>query len=270
MDIFRVFDSLNDLANMKAAMEAVQSTHAICEAAICYTGDILDPARTSIRSSTTSRSRRSFRRWARTFSPSKTWLAFAARTPAQALVKALKDELRIPVHFHTHDTSGINAGSVLRASDAGVDVVDLAIASMSGSTSQPNLNSIVAACSARRAIPASTSIRSTSSATTGSMSALSTPLRHGAEIRQRRGLSARDARRPIHEPQGAGRLDGPRRALAGDRALYAEVNQLFGDIVKVTPISKVVGDMALFLFTRGIKPADVVNLDPAAWAIPRV
>ncbi len=139
MDIFRVFDSLNDLKNMRAAMEAVQETHAICEGAVCYTGDILDPSRTKYSLKYYVSLARELEKMGAHFLAIKDMAGLCRPFAASALVKALKEAIGIPVHFHTHDTSGINAGSILRASDAGVDVVDLAIASMSGSTSQPNL-----------------------------------------------------------------------------------------------------------------------------------
>ena len=138
---------------------------------------------------------------------------------AEKLVKALREEVGIPIHFHTHDTSGINAASILKAADAGVDVADGAIASMSGTTSQPNLNSIVAA------------LAHTQRDTGLDLDALNqcadywevvreyyAPFDTGPEVRHGRSLPARDARRAVHQSQGAGRIDGPGRALARDRA----------------------------------------------------
>jgi pyruvate carboxylase len=145
MDIFRVFDSLNDLSNMKAAMEAVQSTHGICEAALCYTGDILDPKRCKYSLKYYVGLAKELEKMGAHFLAIKDMAGLCRPYAASALVKALKDSISIPIHFHTHDTSGVAAASVLRAADAGVDVVDLALASMSGSTAQPNLNSTVAA-----------------------------------------------------------------------------------------------------------------------------
>ncbi|MBV9885962.1 MAG: pyruvate carboxylase, partial [Acidobacteria bacterium] len=145
MDIFRIFDSLNYLPNLRVAMDAVQETHAVCEAALCYSGDILDARRDKFTLKYYVKMARELERMGAHTLAIKDMAGLCRPYAAQALVKALKDEIGIPVHFHTHDTSGINAGSIVRASDAGVDVVDLAIASMSGSTSQPNLNSIVAA-----------------------------------------------------------------------------------------------------------------------------
>jgi pyruvate carboxylase len=263
MDIFRVFDSLNDLANMKAAMEAVQNTHAICEAAICYTGDILDPARTKYSLKYYVKLARELEKMGAHFLAIKDMAGLCRPYAAQALVKALKDELGVPVHFHTHDTSGINAGSILRASDAGVDVVDLAIASMSGSTSQPNLNSIVAA------------LQHTPRDTGLDLDTLNEFSDYWEQVRNfyapfDTAPKSGSAEVYLHEMPGGQYTNLKEQAAAmglGARwpeiaRTYREVNDLFGDIVKVTPSSKVVGDMALFLFTRGIKPADVVNLPP--------
>jgi pyruvate carboxylase len=182
---------------------------------------------------------------------------------ASALVKALKDAIAIPVHFHTHDTSGINAGSILRAADAGCDVVDLAIASMSGSTSQPNLNSIVAA------------LQHTPRDTGLDLGTLNEFSDYWEQVRTfyapfDTAPKAGSAEVYLHEMPGGQYTNLKEQAAAmglGARwpeiaRTYREVNDLFGDIVKVTPSSKVVGDMALFLFTKGIKPADVVNLPP--------
>jgi len=263
MDIFRVFDSLNDLRNMKAAMEAVQGTHGICEAAICYTGDILDPTRTKYSLKYYVSLAKELEKMGAHFLAIKDMAGLCRPYAAQTLVKALKDELGIPVHFHTHDTSGINAGSILRASDAGVDVVDLAIASMSGSTSQPNLNSIVAA------------LQHTPRETGLDLDTLNQFSDYWEQVRNfyapfDTAPKAGSAEVYLHEMPGGQYTNLKEQAAAmglGTRwpeiaRTYREVNDLFGDIVKVTPSSKVVGDMALFLFTRGIKPADVVNLPP--------
>jgi len=263
IDIFRIFDSLNYLPNLKNAMEAVQETHGICEAAICYTGDILDPKRTKYSLKYYVRMAKELERMGAHFLAIKDMAGLCRPYAAFALVKALKDEINIPIHFHTHDTSGVNAASILRASDAGVDVVDLAVSSMSGSTSQPNLNSIVAA------------LQHTPRDTKLDLDALNEFSDYWEQTRlfyepfdtaPRSG----SAEVYLHEMPGGQFTNLKEQAAAmgiGHRwpeiaRCYAEVNQLFGDIVKVTPSSKVVGDMALFLFTRGIKPADVVNLEP--------
>ena len=145
IDLFRVFDSLNYVPNMRVALDAVLSTGALCEAAICYTGDLLDPQRDKYSLRYYVRLARELEKLGVHLLAIKDMAGLCRPYAAAKLVRALKDEIAIPVHFHTHDTSGIAAASVLAASDARVDIVDLALASMAGSTSQPNLNSVVAA-----------------------------------------------------------------------------------------------------------------------------
>src|SRR5260370_482285 len=145
IDIFRIFDSLNWLPNMKIAMEGVLKTGKICEAAICYTGDILDPKRDKYPLNYYVQKAKELDRMGAHFIGIKDMAGICKPYAAEKLVKALRDEVGLPIHFHTHDTSGVNAASILKASDAGVDVADAATASMSGTTSQPNLNSVVAA-----------------------------------------------------------------------------------------------------------------------------
>ncbi len=263
IDIFRIFDSLNYTPNLKVAMEAVQETHAICEAAICYTGDILDPARSKYSLKYYVEMARELERMGAHILAIKDMAGLCRPYAAHALVKALKEEVGLPIHFHTHDTSGVNAASILQASDAGVDIVDLAIASMSGSTSQPNLNSVVAA------------LQHTERDTCLNLEALNEFSDYWEQVREfykpfDTSPKSGSAEVYLHEMPGGQFTNLKEQATSmglGHRwpeiaRCYAEVNQLFGDIVKVTPSSKVVGDMALFLFTRGIKPADVVNLPP--------
>ena len=145
VDIFRVFDALNYVPNLRAAMKAVRGAGAVCEAAICYTGDVLDPKRDKYSLKYYVGLARELERMGAHFLAIKDMAGLCRPAAAAKLVRALKDTVGIPIHFHTHDTSGVASASVLAASEAGVDIVDLAIASMSGSTSQPNLNSVVAA-----------------------------------------------------------------------------------------------------------------------------
>ena len=269
MDIFRIFDSLNYLPNLRVAMEAVQGTHAVCEAALCYTGDILDPRRDKYSLSYYVKMARELEKMGAHVIAIKDMAGLCRPAAAHKLVKTLKDEVGLPVHFHTHDTSGINAASVLRAADAGVDVVDLAIASMSGSTSQPNLNSVVAAL---RGLPRDTGL---------DLDALNEFSDYWEAVRAvyapfDTAPKAGSAEVYLHEMPGGQYTNLKEQSASLGIAhrwpeiarTYAEVNQLFGDIVKVTPSSKVVGDMALFLFSRGIRPADVVNLPPGETPFP--
>ena len=146
IDLFRIFDSLNSAANMQLAIESVRTdTSAVCEAAICYTGDILDPTRTKYSLKYYVKLAKELVEMGTHVLGIKDMAGLCKPYAAHALVKALREEVGVPIHFHTHDTSGINAASVLRAADAGVDIVDAAMASMSGMTSQPCLNSIAAA-----------------------------------------------------------------------------------------------------------------------------
>ena len=146
IDLFRIFDSLNSTDNMRLAIEAVrEDTPALCEAAICYTGDILDPARSKYSLDYYVRMAKRLVKMGTHILAIKDMAGLCKPYAAHALVKALRDEVDVPIDFHTHDTSGISAASVLRAADAGVDIADAAMASMSGMTSQPCLNSIVAA-----------------------------------------------------------------------------------------------------------------------------
>ena len=131
---------------MRVPIEAVrEDTHALCEAAICYTGDILDPARTKYSLHYYVRLAKELVAMGTHVLAIKDMAGLCKPYAAFALVKALREEVGVPIHFHTHDTSGISAASVLRAADAGVDIADAAIASMSGMTSQPCLNSLVKA-----------------------------------------------------------------------------------------------------------------------------
>lgn len=269
MDIFRIFDSLNYLPNLRVAMEAVRDTHAICEAAICYTGDILDQRRDKYSLKYYLRLARELQKMGAHFLAIKDMAGLCRPFAARRLVRALKEEVGLPIHFHTHDTSGIAAASVLQASEAGADVVDLAIAAMSGSTSQPNLNSVVAA------------LQNTPRDTHLDLIALNEFSDYWERVRE---LYAPFDVAPktgsadvyLHEMPGGQYTNLREQAASMGVAhrwpeiarLYAEVNLLFGDIVKVTPSSKVVGDMALFLFSRGIRPEDVVNLEPGSMPFP--
>jgi pyruvate carboxylase len=269
MDIFRIFDSLNYLPNLRVAMETVQDTHAVCEAAICYSGDILDERRDKFTLKYYVKMAKEVERMGAHVLAIKDMAGLCRPHAAHKLVKTLKEEIGLPVHFHTHDTSGVNAASVLRAAEAGVDIVDLATASMSGSTAQPNLNSVVAA------------LQHTPRDTGLDLAALDQFSDYWEQVRTfyapfDTAPKTGSAEVYLHEMPGGQYTNLKEQAASMGVAhrwpeiarTYAEVNRLFGDIIKVTPSSKVVGDMALFLFSRGIKPADVVNLPPGETPFP--
>ncbi|HEX8323185.1 MAG TPA: pyruvate carboxylase [Tepidisphaeraceae bacterium] len=263
MDVFRIFDSLNVPENMAVAMEAVRSdTEALCEGTLCYTGDILNPARTKYQLNYYVDLAKQLVKQGAHLLCIKDMAGLCKPYAAHALVKALKSEVGVPIHFHTHDTSGINAGSILRAADAGVDIADAALSALSGLTSQPNLNSIVAA------------LQHTPRDTKLDLEALDDASNYWEQVRRQYYPFEEDIKHPtaevyLHEMPGGQYTNLKQQAASlglADRwkdiaRMYAEVNQLFGDIVKVTPSSKVVGDMALFMVTNHLTPLDV--LDPS-------
>jgi pyruvate carboxylase len=261
IDVFRIFDSLNWIENMKVAMETVrEQTSAICEAAICYTGDILNPARTKYSLKYYVKMAKELVKLGTHVLGIKDMAGLLRPYAAFALVKALRDEIDIPIHLHTHDTSGINASTILRANDAGVDIADAALASMSGMTSQPNLNSIVAALDHT---PRETGLK---------LDSLNLLSDYWGAVREfyypfEEGMKSGTAEVYQHEMPGGQYTNLRQQAKSlhlADRwhevaEAYAQVNRMMGDIVKVTPSSKVVGDLALFMVTNNLTPADVLN-----------
>jgi pyruvate carboxylase len=263
MDIFRIFDSLNWLPNMRASMEAVRKTDSVCEAAVCYTGDILDPKRDKYSLSYYVRMAKELERMGAHMLAIKDMAGLCRPYAAEKLVKTLREEIGIPVHFHTHDTSGLNAASILKASEAGVNIADGAIASMSGQTSQPNLNSVVAA------------LAHTERDTGVDLDALNQCADYWEVVREYyrpfdTSPPAGTAEVYIHEMPGGQFTNLKEQAESmglGARwqeiaQTYAEVNMAFGDIVKVTPSSKVVGDMAIFLVNHGMTVEQFGRLTP--------
>jgi len=261
IDIFRIFDSLNSIENMRVSIDAVLETGGICEPAICYTGDILDATRPKYSLKYYLNMARQLEKLGAHFLAIKDMAGLCKPYAAFALVKALREEIGIPIHFHTHDTSGLNAASLLKASEAGVDVADAAIASMSGGTSQPNLNAVVE------------TLKNTPRDTQLDSAALNECSDYWETVRTYylpfdSGPKSGSARLYEHEIPGGQFTNLREQASAmglGHRwreveKMYADVNELFGDIVKVTPSSKVVGDMALFLLANEMNPSDVLAL----------
>lgn len=270
MDIFRIFDSLNYLPNMQVAMEAARGHgKVICEAAICYTGDINDEKRDKYSLKYYIEKAKEVERMGAHILAIKDMAGLCKPLAARKLITALKQEIGIPIHFHTHDTSGLNAASVLAASNAGVDIVDLAIASMSGSTSQPNLNSVAAAMAKTERDP---------ELDFDTLNELSDYWEEVLGYYKPFDSAPRAGTAEVYEHEMPGGQYTNLREQANSMGLghrwreiartYAEVNQLFGDIVKVTPSSKVVGDMCMFLVTRGIKAADVPKIKPGSIDFP--
>ena len=262
VDVFRVFDSLNWADNMKVALEAVLQTGKLCEAAICYTGDLFDTNRPKYDLDYYIALAREMKAAGAHVLGLKDMAGLCRPEHVRVLIPALKQETGLPVHFHTHDTSGLAAATVLAACEAGCDAVDAAIDSLSGLTSQPNLGSIAVALgdTDRSTGIDPATVREFSDyweAVRAQYAAFEPDLRSGASEVY------------LHEMPGGQftNLKEQARSLGlADRwhevaAMYAEVNQLFGDIVKVTPSSKVVGDMALYMVAAGITAENVLDPD---------
>jgi pyruvate carboxylase len=248
---------------MKVAMDAVRKSGGVCEAAICYTGDILDPQRDKYSLAYYVRMAKELERMGAHILAIKDMAGLLRPYAAEKLVKALTQTVALPIHFHTHDTSGVNAASILKASEAGVHVADAAIASMSGTTSQPNLNSIVAA------------LAHTKRDTGLDLAALDIAENYWEAVRSHyspfdTGPKSGSSQVYLHEMPGGQITNLKEQAESiglGDRwpeiaRTYAEVNFAFGDIVKVTPSSKVVGDLAIYLVSHGMTVAEFSRLGP--------
>ena len=262
MDVFRIFDSLNYLPNLKVAMETVvEKTPSLCEAAVCFTGDFTDSAEEKYVLNYYVDLAKELEKMGAHILAIKDMAGLCHPLAANKLVKTLRSEVGIPIHFHTHDSSGIASSSVIKAVEAGVDVVDLAISSLSGCTSQPNLNSVVHALGNA---PRSTGL---------DVLALNQLSIYWEAVRQY--YSPFDTSPPfgsaeVFQHQMPGGQYTNLREQAGALGLgkrwpdvvttYRECNRILGDIVKVTPSSKSVGDLAIFLITKGVKPEDLINL----------
>jgi pyruvate carboxylase len=264
MDIFRVFDSLNYLPNLKVAMNSIRTdTNSVCEATICYTGDVLSSDRDKYSLDYYVKMAKELEKMGAHILALKDMSGLCYPNAAYKLVKALRAEISIPVHFHTHDSSGIAGASIVKAAEAGVDVVDLSIASLSGLTAQPNLNSIIHA------------MRGDKRDTKLDQKFFDELSIYWEAIRQYYepfDTSPKFGTAEVYHHEMPGgqytNLREQARALGlGARwpevvRYYREVNEVLGDIVKVTPSSKVVGDLAIFLLNKGVEPKDMVNLEP--------
>lgn len=260
IDVFRVFDSLNVVDNMRVAIDAVRDSGALCEAAICYTGDLFDAKRTKYSLAYYVKMAKELEKAGAQILAIKDMAGVCRPRSAAALVRALKQETGLPVHFHTHDTSGLSGASVLAAIEAGCDIVDGAVDAMSGLTSQPSLGSIVAALEGS---PRDTQIDL--DAMRGLSQYWEGVRRYYAPFESEIRCGTSDVYR--HEMPGGqytnlreqARSIGLEHRWSDIADAYAQVNLLFGDIVKVTPTSKVVGDMALFMVANDLTPADITN-----------
>ncbi|MDC3055602.1 pyruvate carboxylase, partial [Paracoccaceae bacterium] len=260
IDVFRVFDSLNWVENMRIAMDAVIDTGKICEGTICYTGDILNPDRSKYNLKYYVNMAKNLQEAGAHFLGLKDMAGLLKPAAARQLVKSLKEEVGLPIHFHTHDTSGIAGATILAAADAGVDVVDAAMDAFSGGTSQPCMGSIVEA------------LHNSERDTGINIENLREISDYWGQVRAQyaafeSGLSSPASEVYLHEMPGGQftNLKAQARSMGMEEKwhdiaeTYADVNQMFGDIVKVTPSSKVVGDMALMMVAQNLSRDDVEN-----------
>ena len=262
VDVFRIFDSLNWVENMRVAMDAVIAADRVCEGTICYTGDILNPDRAKYDLKYYVAMAKELEAAGAHVLGLKDMAGLLKPTAAKALIGALKQEVGLPIHFHTHDTSGISGATVLAAAEAGVDAVDTAMDAFAGGTSQPALGSIVEA------------LAHTERDTGLDIAEIRKISGYWEQARAQysafeSGLQAPASEVYLHEMPGGQftNLKAQARSLGLEERwedvaqTYADVNQMFGDIVKVTPSSKVVGDMALMMVSQGLTRAEVE--DPA-------
>ncbi|TPM16471.1 pyruvate carboxylase [Mesorhizobium sp. B2-3-6] len=260
IDLFRVFDCLNWVENMRVAMDAVGAEGKLIEAAICYTGDILDPARAKYDLKYYVGLAKELEAAGAHIIAVKDMAGLLKPSAARVLFKALREATDLPIHFHTHDTSGLSAATVLAAVESGVDAIDAAMDAFSGNTSQPCLGSIVEALKGTERDPGLDPqwIRRISF--------------YWEAVRNQYAAFESDLKGPasevyLHEMPGGQftNLKEQARSLGLETRwhevaqTYHDVNLMFGDIVKVTPSSKVVGDMALMMVSQDLTVADVEN-----------
>ncbi|MEO0389789.1 MAG: pyruvate carboxylase [Pseudomonadota bacterium] len=258
VDVFRVFDSLNWVDNMRVAMDAVIDAGKVCEGTICYTGDLNDPNRSKYNLKYYVDMGTQLRDAGAHVLGLKDMAGLLKPAAARTLISALKQEVGLPIHFHTHDTAGIASATILAAADAGVDAADVAMDALSGNTSQATFGSVVEAL---KGTPRDTGI---------DMDAVRGISDYWEDVRLHyrafeTGMQAPSSEVYLHEMPG-GQFTNLKAQAASlgleDRwpevaRTYADVNQMFGDIVKVTPSSKVVGDMALMMVSQGLTRTQV-------------
>ena len=260
IDVFRVFDSLNWIPGMEVAMDEVIKQDKICQATICYTGDILDPKRDKYPLEYYVNLAKELEKRGAHMLAIKDMSGVLKPYAAKKLVATLKQEIGIPIQLHTHDTSGNQVAALLLAAEAGVDVVDCAISSMAGMTSQPSLNAVVAA------------LQGTERDTGLDLDRLQYLTDYWEDVRKRYdsfegGLTCNNADIYRYEIPGGQytNLKPQVESLGlGSRFMevkenYRKVNEMLGDIVKVTPSSKMVGDLAIFMTQNNLTPENIVE-----------
>ena len=258
IDIFRIFDSLNWLDAMKPSIDAVKSVGKVAEGTMCYTGDITDETRDKYTLKYYVNLAKEIEKSGADILGIKDMSALLKPYAAHKLIKALKEEVSIPIHLHTHDTSGNGVATVIMAAQAGVDIADAAISSMSGLTSQPSLNSIIAAL---EHTPRDTKIDLENLEKVSSYWSSLRPIYEHFESDLKSGTTE------IYKYEIPGgqysnlkpQVDsfGLSDKFGEVKEMYKEVNEMLGDIVKVTPSSKMVGDMAIFMVQNSLNKDNI-------------
>ncbi|MGI6256768.1 MAG: pyruvate carboxylase [Anaerovoracaceae bacterium] len=258
IDVFRIFDSLNWIQGMEVALDEVLKQGKVAEACICYTGDILDESREKYNLKYYTDMAKELEKRGAHILGIKDMSGLLKPMAAKKLVEALKYEISIPIHLHTHDTSGNGVAAILMAAQAGVDIADGAISSMSGLTSQPNLNSVVAALEHTRR---ETGLNADDIQKISDYWTAVRPVYKGFES----DFMASTAEIYKYELPGGQYSNlkpqvesfGLGHKFKEVKDMYREVNLMLGDIVKVTPSSKAVGDMAIFMVQNGLTPENI-------------
>ncbi|MBP2654399.1 MAG: purK [Firmicutes bacterium] len=260
IDVYRIFDSLNWLEGMRVAIEAVRENNKVAEASICYTGDILDASRTKYDLNYYINLAKELEGAGAHILAIKDMAGLLKPEAAYRLISSLKEAVDIPVHLHSHDTSGNGIYTCVRAIEAGVDILDVAVSSLAGGTSAPSANSLYYALAGTNHQP------------NVDIKALTQLSRYWEDVRElygnfETGVSFPNPEVYLHEMPGGQHSNLHQQAKAVGlefkwdeiKAMYRRVNDLFGDIIKVTPSSKVVGDMALYMVQNNLNEDDIYD-----------
>ena len=260
IDVFRIFDSLNWIENMKMPIEEALKTGKIVEGSLCYTGDILSPNEVKYTLDYYVEKAKELESLGVHILAIKDMAGLLKPYAAQKLVETLKSELHIPIHLHTHDTTGAGVATVLKAAEAGVDIADLAIESMSSCTSQPSLNVVVEA------------LRGTERDTGLDFEGLDELSRYYEHVRKvykanESGMVSPNAQIYKYEIPGGQYSNllaqvtemGSKDEFEKIKELYRQANDLLGNLIKVTPTSKVVGDLAIFMLKNGLNKDNILT-----------
>ena len=261
IDVFRIFDSLNWIENMKMPVEEALKTGKIVEGTICYTGDISSPDETKYTLDYYLKKAKEIEAMGCHILTIKDMAGLLKPYAAKTLITELKKELKIPVNLHTHDTTGSGVSTVLMAVEAGVDIADMAIESMSSLTSQPSMNTIVSM------------LKGTERDTQLDIEELHQASEYYAKVREvykpfESGMYSPNAEIYKYEIPGGQYSNllaqvkdmGEKDRFDDIKRLYKEANDLLGNIVKVTPTSKVVGDLAIFMFKNDLNKDNILTV----------